>query len=375
MMQEELSGLHWLVLSGAGIFACTLIGYYALLFLKLANYKSQLPENGSEPVSIIIAARNEYVNLEKNLKVILEQDYPQFEVIVVNDCSWDESQKLLEYYQEVYSHLKVCKIVEQEKYPTGKKFALTLGIKAAKYEKLMFTDADCMPASKKWLSKMAAGFTQNKQIVLGFSPYKSYPGLLNLFIRFEAAMTAVFYFSAALAKKPFMGVGRNLAYTSSLFFRNKGFAKYQHIMSGDDDLFVNQVASPSNVQIQLHPDSFMLTEPKLNFKSWSDQKTRHINTGKYYKLADKMMLGGYYTALLFFYVSIAIGIFLQVNWQYLLGIYLFKTILQWLVFYFVFKKLAQHKLLWLLPLLDVLYLLFIYVFGIKDMFTKKRKVW
>ncbi len=375
MMQEEISGLHWLVLSGAGVFACVLLGYYFMLFLKLANYKSHLPEKGKEPVSIVIAARNEYVNLEKNLKAILEQYYPQFEVIVVNDCSWDESQKLLEYYQEVYAHLKVCKIVEQEKYPTGKKFALTLGIKAAKYQQLLFTDADCMPASKNWLSSMSAGFSTNKQIVLGFSPYKSYPGLLNLFIRFEAAMTAVFYFSAALAKKPFMGVGRNLAYTSSLFFGNKGFAKYQHLMSGDDDLFINQVASPSNVQIQLHPDSFMYTEPKLNYKAWSDQKSRHINTGKYYKLSDKLLLGVYYAGLFFFYAFLITGIVLHIQWQFVLGIYLFKTLVQWLVFYFVFKKLAQTKLLWLLPILDVLYLLYMYAFGIKDIFTKKRKVW
>jgi glycosyltransferase involved in cell wall biosynthesis len=375
MMQEELSGLHWLVLSGAGAFAFVLLGYYFLLFLKLANYKSQLPESGKEPVSIIIAARNEYVNLEKNLKSILEQDYPQFEVIVVNDCSWDESQKLLEYYQEVYTHLKVCKIIEQEKYPTGKKFALTLGIKAAKYEKLLFTDADCMPANKNWLSKMAAGFTQQKQIVLGFSPYKSYPGFLNLFIRFEAAMTAVFYFSAALAKKPFMGVGRNLAYTSSLFFGNKGFAKYQHIMSGDDDLFINQVASPNNVNIQLHADSFMFTEPKRNFKAWADQKTRHINTGKYYKTADKLLLGGYYASLLLFYVSLLFALTLHIQWQLVLGIYLFKTILQWVIFYFVFKKLAQTKLLLFLPILDIFYLFYLYAFGIKDVFTKKRKVW
>ncbi len=375
MMQEEISGLHWLILLGAGVFACVLLGYYFMLFLKLANYKSQLPEKGGEPVSIIIAARNEYVNLEKNLKAVLEQDYPQFEVIVVNDCSWDESQKLLEYYQEVYAHLKVCKIIEQEKYPTGKKFALTLGIKAAKYNHLLFTDADCMPASKDWLSKMAAGFNTNKQIVLGFSPYKSYPGLLNLFIRFEAAMTAVFYFSAALARKPFMGVGRNLAYTSSLFFGNKGFAKYQHLMSGDDDLFINQVATPTNVHIQLHPDSFMHTEPKMNYKAWSDQKSRHINTGKYYKMFDKLLLGGYYVGMLFFYASLVVGMVFQVNWQLLIGIYLFKTILQWLVFYFVFKKLAQTKLLWLLPILDVLYLFYMYAFGIKDIFTKKRKVW
>src|ERR1043166_9402215 len=228
--------------------ACAaLLYYYFGVFSKFAFYKAKGQiEPEPQPVSVIIAARNEYHNLEKNLKSILEQAYPEFEVIVVNDCSWDDSQKLLEYYQEVYPHLNICKLVEQEKYPTNKKFALTIGIKAAKYDYLAFTDADCVPESSQWLRLMQSQFTPSKEIVLAYSPYKKQPGFLNLFIRFEASFTALSYFSAALAGNAFMGVGRNLAYTKDLFFRNKGFASHQHILSGDDDLFVNENANKNN---------------------------------------------------------------------------------------------------------------------------------
>jgi biofilm PGA synthesis N-glycosyltransferase PgaC len=207
------------------------LGYYVGVFSRLAFYtiKKGNAIAHVEPVSIIIAARNEYKNLEKNLPSILNQDYPNYEVIVVNDCSWDDSQKLLEYYQEQYPHLKICQLIEQEKYPTGKKFALTIGIKSAQNNQLFFTDADCSPASNQWLRLMQSQFTDGKEIVLGYSPYKKYNSVLNLFIRFESVFTAMAYMSAALGKHAFMGVGRNLAYTRELFFRFKGYAKHQHI--------------------------------------------------------------------------------------------------------------------------------------------------
>jgi glycosyltransferase involved in cell wall biosynthesis len=354
-----------------------LLYYYFFYFLKLGTYKPVTFVNNIKPnVSIIIAARNEYKNLEKNLKSILEQDYPNFEVIVVNDCSWDESQKLLEYYQEVYPHLKISQLKEQEKYPTGKKFALTIGIKAAQFENMLFTDADCKPASNQWLSLMASKFENNKQLVLGFSPYIAQKGFVNLLARFESAITGMFYFSAAINKNTFMGVGRNLAYTRELFFKQKGFASHQHILSGDDDLFVNRSANASNVAIQLNPDSFVYTESKKTFSEWTRQKSRHNSTGKFYKPIHKLLLGGFYASNLFFYISIIALLVNDINfWKILLGVYLFKLISQSVVYFMVFKKLKYQNLTWFIILFDLLFVIYIYVFGTIGLFTKQRKIW
>lgn len=356
---------------------CVLLYYYFFYFLKLGTYKPNASVNNNKPnVSIIIAARNEYKNLEKNLKSILEQDYPNFEVIVVNDCSWDESQKLLEYYQEVYPHLKISQLKEQEKYPTGKKFALTIGIKAAQFENMLFTDADCKPASNQWLSLMASKFENNKQLVLGFSPYVAQKGFVNLLARFESAITGMFYFSAAINKNTFMGVGRNLAYTRELFFKQKGFAWHQHILSGDDDLFVNRAANASNVAIQLNPDSFVYTESKKTFSEWTRQKSRHNSTGKFYKPIHKLLLGGFYASNLFFYISIIALLVNDINfWKILLGVYLFKLICQSIVYFMAFKKLKYQNLTWFIILFDLLFVIYIYVFGTIGLFTKQRKIW
>lgn len=375
-MQVELSDIQILMLVIFCLGLLAQLGYYLFFYSKLAFYKNPTEtSNTSIPLSVIISARNEYENLEKNLSSILEQDYPNFEVIVVNDCSWDDSQKLLEYYQEQYPKLKICTLIEQEKYPTGKKFALTIGIKAATYEHLVFTDADCSPVSNQWLRHMAAGFANGKEIVLGYSPYKPASGLLNLFIRFEGAMTGMAYFSAALAKNTFMGVGRNLAYTKSLFFRRKGFAGHQHILSGDDDLFVNEAATPANVAVQIHPDSFVFTDAKKTMEAWSRQKSRHVSTGKYYKAKHQVLLGGFYSGLLVFYVGLSLSLGFQTDWRLVLSLYGFKVIVQFVISYMSFGKLGQKNIAWFIPILDLFYLFYIYIFGLKGLVTKKRKIW
>ncbi len=351
--------------------------YYLGVFSRLAfyknisgNYADNLP-----PVSVIIAARNEYKNLEKNLKLVLEQDYPSFEVIVINDCSWDDSQKLLEYYQEQYAHLKICTLIEQEKYPTGKKFALTIGIKAAQFQEMVFTDADCVPTSNQWLRLMQSKFTQGKDIVLGYSPYKKQSSFLNLFIRFESVFTAMAYFSAAILNRPFMGVGRNLAYTRELFFKHKGFAKHQHILSGDDDLHVNQTATANNVAIQLDPQSFMLSEPKKNFEEYRRQKARHNSTGKYYKMADQLFLGGYYFSHLLFYVSCICLLLFGFNWQIVLGVFGLRFLVQTAILIGVLKRLKDIHLIWFVAVLDIVYLVYIFIFGTIGLVSKQKKIW
>ena len=186
--------------------------YLFLLYKKFAfTPVSGFYAEKQEPVSVIVCARNESENLQRFLPSLFQQDYPQFEVVVVNDCSYDDSEEILEAFAEQYSNLKIVNLVEHEKYRHGKKFALTLGIKAAKYDLLLMTDADCEPLSDQWISSIQRNFTNETDIVLGYSPYFKKGGFLNSFIRFEAFVTALNYFSFAMVGKPYMGVGRNLA--------------------------------------------------------------------------------------------------------------------------------------------------------------------
>lgn len=348
--------------------------YITLINSGLSKFKPVEDEEEvliKRPVTVIICARNEEKNLEKNLPLILEQDYPDFEVVVVNDCSGDDSHMVLRGFASLYPRLKVVTINEHERFKHGKKFAVTLGIKAAAKEYLLFTDADCEPASTRWIEMMQRHFKNNIEIVLGYSPYKFEKGFVNRLIRYETLITAMNYFSYALCGKPYMGVGRNMAYTKSLFFRGKGFASHMHIPSGDDDLFVNQNATPQNVAIEIHPDTHVWSEPKKTFSSYFRQKVRHMGAGKAYKAEHKRMLSLQTGSAILFYVSIIALVCLQAQWWMLLSFYLLRLSVQLIVFYPIMKKLDCKDLIWRVPLLDLIFNFYILVLSIVSLFKKK----
>ncbi|MCO5948719.1 glycosyltransferase [Mucilaginibacter flavidus] len=352
---------------------CFLIQLYFLIAnqSKLNKFKpvESLPEV-LIPVSVIISARNEANNLRENLPSILEQNYPDFEVVVINDCSYDASGDVLDEMKEKYPRLKVVTITEHDRFKTGKKFALTLGIKAAKNEYLLFTDADCVPASDNWITYMAANFTKPAQIVLGYSPYKKTRNFLNPFIRFETIKTAINYLSAAVRGDAYMGIGRNLAYTKTLFFGAKGFAAHMHVISGDDDLFVNQNATADNTAIEMNPDSFVYTDAKTTLNSLFRQKKRHFGVGKLYKARHRRILSIDAASGFLFYILLTLC--LVFNFEPLLaaGLFMFRLIFQLIIYNKLFKRLDGKGLLWYLPFFDAIYYIYLNTFGLIGTFIK-----
>ena len=355
---------------------CLLIQlYYTFRFhLKLRKYKTDdQPGELRIPVSVVICARNEEENLKNNLPLILEQEYPDFEVVLVNDCSSDYSDLVLRDYASRYKNLKVVTINEHERYKHGKKFAVTLGIKAAKNEHLIFTDADCKPASKNWLLRMQQNFVDGTEIILGYSPYEKLNTFVNKLIRYETFFTALNYLSFAAARNPYMGVGRNMAYTKSLFFRSKGFAAHMHIPSGDDDLFVNQNANSHNTRIEIHPETHVWSEPKKTFSQYLNQKIRHLGAGKVYKKHHKLSLSMHAGSAILFYILLIISACVFPDmWPFLLGAYLFRLIVQLWVYYPIFSKLNYKDLILFYPAFDLIY--FFYILALNIITTFKKKV-
>ncbi|WP_257214104.1 glycosyltransferase [Sphingobacterium sp. 1.A.5] len=352
---------------------------YYILFVygKLALYKvksNQEMENSKE-VSIVICAHNEQENLKSFLPGILEQDYPTFEVIVVNDCSEDDTKWVLQDFASKYANLKIVEIKEHIQLKHSKKFALTMGIKAAKNPYLLMTDADCQPNSSNWLKEMTGSFKENKKIVLGYSPYFKFPGFLNRLIRFETTHTAMSYLSYAIKGDAYMGVGRNLAYTKDLFFTNKGFTDHMHIKSGDDDLFVNATANRHNVEINIAPDAFVYSEPKTTWKSYYKQKARHSGASTLYKGRHQRMLGTQLITAALFYLAIVVAIAIVPQYWYIgIAAYLIRLICQVLIFRPIYKKLEVSDLLLWLPILDLYYYFYICFNGLFNR-SKKQVSW
>ena len=350
-----------------------LLGYYLLVFNKVGRFQAPASKSTYEPVSVIICARNEKENLEKFLSSVLDQDYSDFEVIVVDDGSWDGSKDFLEELDKLVPHLKVVYLNIDERFHRGKKFAITMGIKAAKHNRLLLTDADCQPVNNQWIKSMINATDDKTEIIIGYSPYKKAWAPLNWFIQFETLHTAMQYLGHALNGMPYMGVGRNLSYTKELFFSKKGFASHQHLLSGDDDLFVNEFATAENTRVQIVKNSFVETLPKKNFRRWWKQKSRHLSTGSYYKGKHKFWLGLYAFCHVVFYFLLAMLVGLNYNWMVLVSIVSVKFIVQYAVFIPAAKKLESTRPLSVLPILDFVFVFYTIIIGVKGLFIKPDK--
>ncbi len=357
-----------------GLIFCFLIQLYFSLFvhLKLSSIKiDHINDAPLNPLSVIICARNEAANLAQNLQAFLDQDYPAFEVIVVNDRSWDGTADLLERFAKKYDKLKVVTITDGDKFIAGKKFAVTMGIKAATNEWLVFTDADCFPASSNWLRGMQQPANDQTEIILGYSPYLKKGTLLNAIIRLETFFTAVNYLSFALKRMPYMGVGRNMAYKKSLFFKNKGFAAHMHIPSGDDDLFVNASATTTNTEIRIHRDTHVWSEPKTSFIAYLRQKKRHYGAGKLYQTKHRFILSIQFIFHLLFYVVGGVLLCFDDTRYYALGVFGFSMLFRSLVYARLLSRLHYGELKWWFPILELIQFLFLMINGIVSIFVKK----
>jgi glycosyltransferase involved in cell wall biosynthesis len=343
-MDLQNNTFHLIVFSALAIAAAVQLFYYLYFYLSVYLYKPEVKNKNPQPVSVIICARNEAENLRNFLPAVLEQDYPDFEVIVVNDCSEDNSYEVLGNYLTQYPNLKVSTVNKDPKFTHNKKFAQFIGIKAAKNDIILFTDADCQPESDKWIERMTTHFDEKYSFVLGYGGFLKEKGLLNKYIRYDSMTIAMQYLGMAIRGVPYMGVGRNLAYRRSDFFSNKGFGAHNHIVSGDDDLYVNANATQTNTTIEFGNGTHTRSIPASSIEEWITQKKRHFTTARYYKPVDKMLLISEPLTRVVFYTAFILILSHLFLWPYAIAIFGIRLIVQTIVLNTVSKKLNEPGL-------------------------------
>jgi hypothetical protein len=357
------------------VFACLLYLFeLAWIYGGLAQYRPIVEPDFKTPVSLIIAARDEERNLRKHLELWLTQKHRSYEVVVINDCSDDDTIFLLAEYQRKYPHLQVINLEESNLFKGGKKYALTLGIKGAQFERLIFTDADCEPGSPHWLAYMNAQYNNEKSIVLGFGHYERTSGILNYLIRMDTIQIAIQYLGLAARSHPYMGVGRNLAYTKELFFENGGFKKHRSIKWGDDDLFINQVATGNNTAICPIPEATTISEAKKSFSSWYSQKRRHMSTSGKYSLITKLLISIKPLRISAFYFFLILGLcYGELKISFLISA-LILYLTHALIFIVLKKKIGEVELAPLFPITEV-FLFIINLFIYISIWLKRPTKW
>ena len=350
------------------------IFFFIIVFGRLVFFnKNNTKKDNTEAVSVVIVARNEYLNLKSFLPKILEQDYNDFEVVLVNHASTDETNFLVKELQGQYPHLKYVEIKEDINFFQGKKFPLSMGIKSAKNDLLLFTDADCVPASDQWISELVAAYKENTEIVLSYGSYKEEKSFLNKLIRFDTIRVAITYLSFAKWRLPYMGVGRNLSYRKQLFYNQNGFMSHYKISSGDDDLFVNKAANRKNCEIVLSETSKTISIAENEYIQWYQQKRRHLSTGSNYKMLHLIFLGLWEISTLLFFISSVI--LLTVNYlnYIIIGIIILRTFIMMLINKKFMMIVNESKLLLLLPLLEIIMIVLMPIINLMNMLIKQRK--
>ncbi len=349
--------------------------YYLFFFRRLAFFVPKQKEKSQQhPLSVIVCARDEAANLAKNLPGVLVQTYPTtHEVIVVNHNSQDETAYFLEGLKKTFKNLQVVNLTQEAKGIPGKKYPLSIGIKEAKHEIILLTDADCVPASEFWMQKMQDAYHDGIDIVLGYGAYYKKPGLLNKLIRFDTFHSALQYLSYAMAGIPYMGVGRNLSYKRALFFKHKGFSSINHVASGDDDLFISLVSDKQNTTVVIDEEAVTLSEPRRTFSSWMRQKNRHYTTGKFYKPVHKFLLGLYSITHFLFYPLFIASMFIY-DWRIVLAVFLVRFILQAIIYYKSMQKLNEKDLFAWWWLFDM-WMFFYYLIFANSLWKKPRQNW
>lgn len=375
-MITQLINLAFVLATALQVFF--LLFFYARLAFyrekKRDTFRTIEPENNliHRPVTILICAHNEAANLSANLDRILNQTYRSYQVLVINHNSTDDSEKILRHLQQIYSHLDFINFSNKKKKQVGKKFALAYGIEKAQHDVLLLTDADCAPESENWLQKMQGLLDGEVEIGLGFGPYRKEPGFLNKLIRFETNLTATQYFSFALAGIPYMGVGRNMIYQKRLYQNASAFKQHNDLASGDDDLFINEVANANNTKIILDPETFVYSPPKLTWRSWFRQKSRHLTAGRRYRLHHQILLGLASASHILHYV---LGIFVisQGFFALAISLYILRTTLMLLIFKGIYRKLDDAILLKWLPFIDAAFVLYYLVLSPAIFWGNKQK--
>lgn len=353
--------------------------FWIFIFSKLAFYNVEKERKNSAPlapVSLIICAKNEFHNLKKNLAFFLNQNYNNYEVVLMDDGSDDGTKQWIESQLVEYPHLKYHVVQGKPKESIGKKYALAQGIGYTKHEILQLTDADCSVTSENWLCKMNAQLIDNKDIVLGYAPYIRRNGWLNKFIRFETVWTAMQYFSFHLAGMPYMGVGRNLMYRKVLFQKANGFEKHQHLASGDDDLFVNETATKNNTTMTLDPETFVYSEAKVTLADYLRQKMRHLSVGTAYRMSHQLLLGVLTLSLILNYITGMILLLNNFSTVFaIIKIYLVTITIKWLFYAPILKKLHERSLIWWIPILEIMLCIYFVVLTPLIIIKGKPNTW
>ena len=358
-----------------GIFAVSLIvqlGYFWIIFGRLAFYKRKQVSDEQPPVSVVITVNNQYADLRQNLPFLFNQEYPEFEVVVVNDNSDDASHELLDELSKQHKNLRIVELKQSLNWFKGRKFPLSLGIKSAHHDLLILTDAACQPKSNSWIKEIVSAYLPGTEVTLAYTTFET-KSKINRWLRFTAFYDGLFYLSMALAGGPFKGNGKNLSYRKQMFYGRKGFSSHYKINVGDDEIFINQTARKQNTAVILSPESKVVNIKPVSVGRWFKNEKARLFIRKYFRAGSRLLISLFQSSAFLFYASFVSLLVLGFSWILVLPLFALRLVSQYLIFGLAAKKLDEKKLLPFSPLMEIALILIDFIIWLFLIFSRKNR--
>ena len=348
---------------------CTQNIFFLVLLWAFVK-RSKPRERRVLPATLLVCAHNEETNLKALIPLLLGQDHPELDIVIVLDRTTDGSRAFLETVVTTHKNVRYLDVPVVPGDVNGKKYGLLQGIREAKHDILLLTDADCRPG-RQWAREMVSAFDEDTTVVLGYSPYLKTSGILNTFIRFETLLTGIQYLGLARLGFPYMGVGRNLAYRKSFFTSTNGFDGIMTVTGGDDDLWVNRNARAGHTRVQMGASSLVWSVPKSTWREFLHQKTRHLSAGRHYTVSSRALLGVFHVSHILSWLLFGAALVLTPSVPPLILIVFVSRLLLFIVLVVLASRRLGDKFPpWSVILLDFIYVFYYLSTALRALFIK-----
>lgn len=306
---SETFGLVLLALLGALFLVQVII--YLFVYGRLRNYPN--PSKGIDVsqtgISVIIPLYDSDVTfMNERLPIFLSQTHKLYQVVVVDVTGDPEIAEQLNLMKLGWGEkLSSTRIHADKTLRISTKMALNVGIKAARYDNVVFSLPECSPRSERWAEMMARGFAGGHDVVLGYASIVPERGLASKLIRCANMALSTRWLSFAVRHKAYRGTLCNLGITKKMYFGARGF-NYLNLNMGEDDLFVMALANRHNTVATMGGSA------TINQKTWGGLSwwlPRRVKLSYPYRFYPKRVKWGtgleLWSRALFFVVAIMVA--------------------------------------------------------------------
>lgn len=343
---------------------------FFLFFSKFSFAKHQKVNTNHNPVSVIVYIKNQEKLLNGFIPKLIAQNHSNFELIFVNNASYDNTLEVLEYFEKNHNNIKIVDVENNEAFWGSKKYALTLGIKKAFHKNLLFITPSVVELSENWITETSGLLSEENEIIIGYNNFQKSKGFLSRLMRYSRLQSCIQNFGIGSYSKPYRAWQNNLGFSSELFFENNGYSSHMNVAHETENLFLKEAATTKNTVLASSKNSITYNQ-NPGFKNWFKNSKERLLSVSHYSTGVKFSLSLFFITQLLFWVGAIAGSIIYQNllWFALIGI---RLLIVGIVVGKSAFKLYEKDLFYLFPLWELLNICLQISIFISNLFSKPQ---